>query len=144
MMCFLSDLVLRNFFLSFDLTIIALWISLFMKGAWFARINLLFNGAIVLTIDRQVSLKYFRSLSLICKVEFLSLFSIWSLKRVFLKNFSCGNSLLLVSVLQKMVLVLLGSFCGSRRAWFRTCKSFGSIWAHFLWSNQHEGLVGFL
>ena len=70
----LSDLLLRNFFLSFDLTITPRWISLFMKGAWFARINLLFNGAIVFTTDRQVSLKCFKSLSLICKFEFISLF----------------------------------------------------------------------
>ena len=63
----LLNLLLRNFFLSFDLTITAHWISLFMKGAWFFRINLLFKGAFVFTTDKQVSLKCFRPLSLICK-----------------------------------------------------------------------------
>ena len=39
--------------------------------------------------------------------------------------------------IQKIILVLLGSFCGSRRVRFRTCKSFGSFGAYLLRSNQH-------
>ena len=109
--CHFWTCFLTNFFLSFDLTITSRWISLFMKGAWFARINQLFNGAIVFTTDWQVSLNNWT----IC---------------------SCDKLVLLVSVLQKMILVLLGSFCRSRRAWFQTCKSFESFWAYFLWSNQ--------
>ena len=53
----LSDLLLRNFFLSFDLTIKPRWISLFMKCVWFARINLFFSAAIVFTTGHFVELR---------------------------------------------------------------------------------------
>ena len=66
---------------SFDLTITSNLISVFMKGAGWSHTNLLFNKAIVFKTDKQVSLKCFRYFSLICKFEFLSLFSTWSLKR---------------------------------------------------------------
>ena len=82
----LSDLLLRNFFLSFHLTITPRWISLFMKVAWYVRMNMLFNRAIVFATDRQVSLKCFKPLSFICKYDFLSLFNTWSPERVLLKN----------------------------------------------------------
>ena len=131
----------KNFFLCFDLTITARWISLFMKGAWFAHINLVFNWAIAFTTDRQASLESFECLSFICKFEFLSSFSTWSLKKVLLKNCSF-NLTLLVSVSQNMILVLLGSLCGSWRDWFQMCKSFGSFWAYLFWSNLHKGIRG--
>ena len=104
------------------------------EGVWFARINPLFNEAIVLKTDGEVSLKCFRSLSLIFKLEFLSLFSTWSLKRVLSKNYSCCNFVLLVFVLQKMILGPLESFCGSRR---EPGFELVIVWDHLLWSDQH-------
>ena len=56
--------ILRIFFLSFDLIITARRNSLFMKSAWFARINLLFNRAIVFATDRQVSLVFIACLQI--------------------------------------------------------------------------------
>ena len=130
-LCFLSllDLFLRNVFLSFHLTITPCWISLFTKGAWFASINLLFDGAIVFTTDRKVSLKYFKLLSL-NKFEFISLFNTWSL------ICRCGNLVILVFILQKMSLVLLGWLCGSGRVQFQMSKSFGRFWTYLFGSNQ--------
>ena len=117
----LKDPLLRNFFLSSDLTTKAHWISLFIKGAWFARINLHYNGTIMFKTDRQVSLKCFRFLSLICNFDSLSSFRIWSLERYWIIH-SCGNLVLLVSFSQKMILVLFGSFCEIREPGFEHAK----------------------
>ena len=78
-----KDLLFRNLFLNFDLIMMTCWSSLYIKGVWFAGINLCFIETIELKTVRNFSWNPFKLLSCLDTLKWFT----------FLKN--CSRKILL-------------------------------------------------